>query len=105
MNPIDLILNPLVTSWIACILDQDNYDHNNKIFYYQVCANIVAMTLKKSLDLRTYKALALQKQLYTFRDQDNNKKKDSLIMLYLLLAKIDPSTSIRIESYCMTIEK
>ena len=33
LNPIDLILDLVVTPWIACILDPGTNDNDNKIFY------------------------------------------------------------------------
>ena len=100
----DAIPDPPVTPWTAYTLNSETNDANKKSFYAHVCANVVATMLENFLDPKTYETLKLKNHLYTFVDTDRNEKQDSPTMLYLLLLKMDPSTSISIESYCMQTE-
>ena len=91
--------------WALRTIDPANVDDDKAIFYNRVHSSVVAQCLRNTMTPTALTNLELKRHLFTFQDAQGNLKQDGPMMLYLLLLKADPSTSVSIENHRKCIEK
>lgn len=90
--------------WSERVIDPAQNNADKDIFYNRVHGTVVAQCLNNTLTPTALSNLELSKHLFTFQDQAGHLKQDGPTMLYLVLLKIDPSTSVSIENHRKAIE-
>ena len=90
--------------WTERASDPALNDSDKEIFYNRVHGTVVAQCLNNTLTPTALSNLELSKHLFTFEDHAGHLKQDGPTMLFLVLLKIDPSTSVSIENHRKAIE-
>ena len=101
-QPIPLATNS--TLWTQRAIDPANNNADKPTFFNRVNGTVVAESLNNTMSAGALRNLQLKKHQFSFIGNDGDIVQDGPTMLYLLLCKGDPSTTVSNDNHRTAIE-
>lgn len=92
------------TPFILRNIDPGNNDPDKAIFYDRVRSSVTVELIKNCLSVMGYEDLMLQKEKFIFKGPNGKVEVDGATMAFLIYERIDPSTTVGLDSVLEAIE-